>query len=874
MRPMQNLLVFVLVVCAMAVGCGPSETPSHPAPGKPESAGAQASQVQKPTAPAPTAEGPFLLKDGKSNYEIVVAATASPSEKRAAEEIQANFKACTSVELPIVERASRQDVPTILVGCGPAAEALGVTPKADELGTQGYVLKTVPPHIVIAGTAASGTLYGAYDFIETVLGVRWYAPGVTKTPTLKEIKLPELAKTFKPSMTWRLTSYEWPGGDDAFRAHQRENNGNGTADNALGQQYYHDGRCHSYFRYIDPDEFFATHPEYFSEIGGIRRDKETQLCLTNPDVLKIVTERMLKRMAEDPGAQQHNFSQMDYYNYCECAECTKINQQYGTLGGTQFWFVNKLAEQTSAIYPDKLIGTLAYMYTEEPPKEMKMHPNVAVWLCHMYPSCQSHPISTCEFNADFKRRAQAWSQLCSHLYIWYYVVDFAHYYNPYPNLLAMASDLKFFQDIGVEGVYEQGMGHKGGGGEFSLLRPYFGMKLLWDPNQDPDAVIRDFLDGYYGSAGKPIGKYITMLHDKVQDENIHMHLYTNPAQGYLPDPVLAKARELFDQAETAVKDNPELLERVRVARMPLTYARIFPRNGYKIENGMLAFQGDIAPMEETQAFIDRMKQHGFETIREWGGDPQQLQMWTMAGSMPLPLATIKNDLVSVDIMPFLGGRALRIMDSKTGQCATAYNVTRNLFFPFVGGEESRLGGMFAASMGGNLELYNVVEQTENTVVLEADVLGFKLRRTFTLVNGKPAVQIKADVTNPSDKPKTTILRSHLELDMGELPKTEVAFTSLAGEQVKKNMEPIIAGLREGEYYRKQNAPKNEWTFTGTKGLQLTQRFNSDQIDFTQLYAYPSYLGELEVEVWLKETSIAPNETMTFSQEIEVKAIAP
>jgi len=113
-------------------------------------------------------------------------------------------------------------------------------------------------------------------------------------------------------------------------------------------------------------------------------------------------------------------------------------------------------------------------------------------------------------------------------------------------------------------------------------------------DQDADAVIRDFLDGYYGAAGKPIWEYITMLHDKVQNENIHMHLYTNPAQGYMTDPVLAKARELFDQAEAAVKDDAELLERVRVARMPLTYARIFPRNGYKLENGMLAFQGDVA----------------------------------------------------------------------------------------------------------------------------------------------------------------------------------------------------------------------------------------------------------------------------------------
>ena len=295
-------------------------------------------------------------------------------------------------------------------------------------------------------------------------------------------------------------------------------------------------------------EYFETHPEYFSEIGGERRREETQLCLTNPEVLDIVTDKVLKRMAAYPLCEQFNFSQMDYYNCCECPKCRAINEQYGSDGGTQFWFVNELAKRTSEQYPDKIIGTLAYMYTEEPPKDMKMHPNVAVWLCHMFPSCDSHPIRTCEKNADYKRRAEAWAQICDHLYIWHYYVDFAHYYNPFPNFRALAADIRFYRDIGVEGIYLQGMGHGGGGGEFSLLRPYYGMRLLWNPDQDADALMQDFLEGYYGPASKPIYEYITLLHDKVEKDHIHMHLYSNPATGYLTDAIMDRAMSLFDQA--------------------------------------------------------------------------------------------------------------------------------------------------------------------------------------------------------------------------------------------------------------------------------------------------------------------------------------
>ncbi len=815
-----------------------------------------------------------LVKDGKSAYRIVVAPTASASERHAAEDIQTHFKACTGVELPIVEQAE-DGVAAIVLGCGSLARKLGVDPKPEELGEQGYTMRTVAPNLVIAGTPAAGTLYGAYDFLETCLGVRWYAPGVTKTPKIKELALPQIDKTVRPAFAWHTTSYEWPGGDADFRAHQRDNAGGGGADNPQGIQYAFDGTCHSYFRYVNPSEFFDSHPEYFSEIGGIRRREETQLCLTNPEVLDIVTERMLKRMAEQPGVRQHNFSQMDWYNYCQCPRCQEINEKYKSMGGTQFWFVNQLAERTSKVYPDKLVGTLAYMYTEEPPAGLTMHPNVAVWLCHMFPSCDSHSIETCPLNADYKRRALAWSKICSHLYIWHYIVDFAHYYNPFPNFDALASDLKFYKSVGVEGIFLQAMGHGGGGGEFSLLRPYYGMKLLWDPNRDADAIMRDFLDGYYAAAAGPIYDYIRLLQKKVADDNIHMHLYTNPAQGYLTDDIMQHSLALFDRAEAAVKDDAELLERVRVARMPLTYARLFPRSGCAVENGQLRFPGGFATAAEAQEMIARMKKHGFQTLRERSGDPSQLMMFCYAFQTPLPVITIANAALSVDVVPFLGGRALRMTDRASGQCATAWNVARSLFFPFEGGEETRLNGIYDLDLSANFGQYQIKAKTDSSLTLTTKATtGMEFERTFTLDPDRPVLTIATAMTNTTDKPQEARMRSHLELDLGELAKTRVQFTSRSGEKIERDMPPIIAGLREGEHYMDRAAPNGTWTFTGTKGLRVTQTFDNDAMDFTWLYAYPDYLNELEVELWAKPIPLDPGKTAVLRHSIEVTAAKP
>lgn len=813
----------------------------------------------------------YLLKAGASDYRIHLESSASPSERHAAEELQSHFKACSGAELPIVTEGPADGAPMIVLGCGHTARGLGVDPEPRELGEQGYVIRIVSPHVVIAGTPVAGTLYGVYDFLEGCLGVRWYAPGVTKTSHIAELPLPQVDKRVRPAFACRDTSYAWPGADADFLAHQRENAGSGGPDNPQGIQHAHDGRAHSYFQYISPDEFFDKHPEYFSEIGGVRRREETQLCLANPEVLEIVTQRMLKRIAARPNARQYNFSQMDYYNYCQCPSCTEINRKYGTLGGTQFWFVNQLAERISKVYPDKLIGTLAYIYTEEPPKNMVMHPNVAVWLCHMYPSCDSHPIATCPLNADYERRAIAWSRICSHLYIWHYIVDFAHYYTPFPNFGAMAADTKFYRDIGVEGIYLQGMGDAGGGGEFSLLRPYYGMKLLWDPDQDPDAIIRDFLGGYYGAAAEPIYSYIELLQAKVDADHIHMHLYTNPAQGYLTDEILAQAMALFDQAEAAVRDDPELVERVRVARMPPTYARFFPRNGYTIEGGALRFTGPFAPPAEVADTAARMRAHGFNTLREMAdisADPEQLSMLAMVVSSPMPCPSIGNGYLTVEVLPFLGGRVLRITDLRSGECVTAYNTTRSLFFPFCGGEETRIGGTYR--WDGTFEQYTVAEKTDTAIALVATVGGLSLRRTLTLAPDAPILTVSVQVANTAQKPTKVNVRSHLELDLGELKETKVRFTDRSGQNIERDMQPIIAGLREGEHYLDQKAPKGSWTFTGTKGIEVTQAFDDAQLDFAWLYAYPDYLNELEVELWAKPVVLAPGESTAFTHTLEIR----
>jgi hypothetical protein len=264
-----------------------------------------------------------------------------------------------------------------------------------------------------------------------------------------------------------------------------------------------------------------------------------------------------------------------------------------------------------------------------------------------------------------------------------------------------------------------------------------------------------------------------------------------------------------------------------------------------------------------------MKEHGFKNVREMFifGPEELLMIHTILSSQP-EVVSINNGHLAVDVVPLLAGRALRIVDLESGECATAYNVKSMLFFPFCGGLESRVGEQFR--WYGWLEPAKVIERTDESVTIALQTMnGFNLQRKMTLMPDKPVLKVSTTLTNTDSKPKDARLRSHLELDLGDLKSTQVSFTSLDGQEIKKDMTDIIAGLREGEYYRSGNTPHSSWTFTGTRGLKLTQRFNNEQIDYVWLYAYPEDLNDLEVELWCKIEKLDPGQSVSMDYEIEV-----
>jgi hypothetical protein len=320
---------------------------------------------------------------------------------------------------------------------------------------------------------------------------------------------------------------------------------------------------------MPPAEFYDKHPEYYSLIDGKRIHDHAQLCLTNPDVLKIITERIKKQMREIPEYLIYDVSQNDWRNPCQCDKCQTIAKKEGSESGPIIWFVNQVAESVEKEFPTKFIGTLAYQYTRTPPKNLKPRENVVVRLCSIE-CCFAHDFQTCPENESFMADLVGWSAIAPHMYIWDYVVNFSHYIMPYPNFKVLQPNIRTFIENNSIGIMEQAA-YQSRGGEFAELRAYLISKLLWNVNAEVDDVINDFMSGYYGRSGQYVLEYLDFLHSRVKPET-HIHLGLRPDDVLFSGDFVSESEKIFDKAER-VAENEEIRHRVEMARLPLMYLK-------------------------------------------------------------------------------------------------------------------------------------------------------------------------------------------------------------------------------------------------------------------------------------------------------------
>jgi len=531
---------------------------------------------------AANAGGPLMTiaERGKAaEYSIVIPAKALPAQEYAAEELRDFTEKVTGVRLPIVTNATSASLPVKAIVLGNMRLEDNPPGQSD-----GFRLKADGGRLYIVGGNERGTLYGVYEVLERFAGCRWYASWHSAIPCRERIEVPaNLDETQTPAFLMREPFWYDVSSHPEFSARLRVNS---RSWNEMGEKYGGDpyrfggglGSCHTFDKLLSPEKYFDSHPEYFSMVKGRRIKERTQLCLTNPDVLRIVTSNVLERIRKDPGAKFYGVSQNDWYNFCECPACKAVDDEEGSHAGTMIRFVNAVAEAVEKEFPGAIIETLAYQYTRKAPKKTKLRHNVVPCLCTI--ECDfAQPLDKSQFkeNIAFCKDIDEWSKLTDFLYIWDYTTDFANYTMPWPNVYALQGNLQFFRRNGVKAIFEQGA-YQGRHADFAELKAWLLAKWMWNPDLPMKDLLDDFFAGYYGKAAPFVRDYFEAIHKmqlvRSSSPDKPLLIFDAVGSSVLKDEFLDFAEGCWQQAVDAVKDDPATSYNVRMAKFSFDYLRL------------------------------------------------------------------------------------------------------------------------------------------------------------------------------------------------------------------------------------------------------------------------------------------------------------
>ena len=393
--------------------------------------------------------------------------------------------------------------------------------------------------MTMKGGNERGVLYAVYKFLEELGGVRYFMPGLETIPDSEIVIRDGVVLEYTPYFELRRLSWNCVGTNTDWCAK------NGVNAHDGGETEPYGGKI------VYGSGLFVHTLGALTETGG-GASPNPCLSLDSPEGqanYEKVIKNLRAALEADPTINIVSVSQNDKNEYCHCDYCLASyalytndanNVEKGGTAGNLLAFVNAVAEELEDEYPDLIVDTLAYNYTQAPPKNIVPRHNVCIRVCSIR-VCFMHPFTECPdakgpnniawtrtalFRTDFIN----WGKICDRIHVWDYTTNFAYYIAPFCNFGSMRENMKFYHENGVRGMFPQG-NSQSISGEFGELRTYLLAKLMWNPYMSEEEYNRhmnEFLQAYYGAGWIYIRQYIQYSIDMAADSCIN--IYEAPLQ--------------------------------------------------------------------------------------------------------------------------------------------------------------------------------------------------------------------------------------------------------------------------------------------------------------------------------------------------------
>lgn len=357
----------------------------------------------------------------------------------------------------------------------------------------------------LTGTPPRGTVYAVYAFLEQ-LGCRFWAPDQETVPTAKQLAVPSGFKRVEaPVIAFRglwgegVLHQPWCSKlrlNCAMSCIHKEFGGETSF--ALGETLT--------LKYADAKKYFKDHPDWYALRhggGGDKRDP-AQLCMTSTGALEQVVADIRAELAKNTNATSVSVGPNDSEHFCQCERCEKFSRAHGGINGLGLHVANYVAKALAKDHPKVLVTTLAY-WSPAPPKGLKGEPNVVAGVCE---KINLYGYGLIEKNG-WEDRFRQWSATApAGVHVWNYYANFWNYLVPFCDYLDMGKNFRLYKKCGIRSVSTQMPW--GPLSDMVDLRVYLYGRLLWEPDQDEDSLISDWIDGTCGKGAPFVKDYIKL----------------------------------------------------------------------------------------------------------------------------------------------------------------------------------------------------------------------------------------------------------------------------------------------------------------------------------------------------------------------------
>jgi len=509
--------------------------------------------------------GEFVFNAATTGIALAPGFQANAGSAEIAAELASILKRVSGQEIKVGEGDSQGIVLAVAADFPELAQEMGLKPD-DHFGREDYVIRSYGDRLLLVGATPAGTRLAVADLLHR-WGYRQFFPGQSWEilPPAENLKL-TINEAQRPAYYLRdiFTVNFLPGEEDAFKRWSWLNR--------LGNGFQLNTR-HAYSAIYKRNlGAFEGNLDYFASVDGEPQDatkKKFKFNAANPDLLKLLVDDAKKVLASDEAADSISMEPSDFGAWDNSGEAHK---KIGSPSNQAVTMANVVAKEAAAPM-NKYVGIYAY-YDHQFPPDISVEPNVIVSFAtrflkpdrNLYESIQS-----------WKDKGVTMVGVRDYHSFWEW--DFAMPARALGgNISYLEQSIPHFYGLGARFYTSESQSTWGGYG----LGYYLSTRLLWNPKEDPQAIVQDFLEKSFGPAAEPMARFYSLLNG---DDSV-IARYSTPAQYYAP----------LLEALKAAGDRADVQQRIKELIAYVRYVELM---------------GDMERAREDQ------KEQAFHEIYEW-----------------------------------------------------------------------------------------------------------------------------------------------------------------------------------------------------------------------------------------------------------------